>query len=502
MRKGKFGPDGLAATTTAEQNFWRTVSDAEEHFVALKGAESTKTHGSGFPAYEPRYIAQSDWNLTNLRNLPDGVMGFLPDVDTITTPKLEFSSLFSASGWHVQPHFLPLISYNHLGNVRVWYVSPDSEKVLSALQEVAPRIGGGVRHVIDPNSVIIPPSEMIARDIRVCRAVQKPGEFIITAAKSYTASFNLGLNVVESVNFAAEKWLNCTVDSVRLYQGHRLRPPVNIPGLVCDVMKRQDTLSEKMLREAEPCLTALLLEELDLRKEGKLQRLSPAGSGVGKTRYCATCHTICHFSYATSKAKDAPTYCLTHAGSATTMYCLHSDGDLRELLDRLEKRLHPKRSIVHPVQALARSVSRPNPTPTTPTTRTSTPASVCPASPAEEEAVRENKGGLDLQQVTQPSQLQDHPLAPPIQVSGAIQPNSPVFITSTSASVFGPTLARPIPIKPAPINPLKLLPSLLVHPQQQLIPSGAAAAAAAAAVAAARSAGITPPAALWECYQP
>lgn len=520
-RKNKFPPEGVASATSLELEFWNLVCSAEEYFVALKGMESTITHGSGFPAYEPRHIAQSDWNLTNLRHLPDGVMGFLPDVKFVTQPRLEFCSLFSAAGWHVEPHFLPLISYNHFAYPRIWYACPaaDSRKFLSALHDIVPRLVNG-NHILDPNCVLIPPAELLAKGIKIVRAVQKPGEFIITAPKSYISHFSLGLNVNEAVNFATEEWLHHGSDSLKLYQDWKLRPPLNIPQIIIDVIKRHDSLNERALRSAEPYLISVLQGELENRKDCSL----PTASLIldSSDMFCETCQTICHLSYVkpcspseavSSKMKEKkskgarkqPVFCLKHSAHVTNgmLECKVSDAVIKRMLSTLEKRLHPKRSIVHPVQSLARSVCRPQTTPspivstkseltkagpaTTTTTTTSTPPSqappahqnspACPPSP-EEATARESDKGLHLVIPTQPLSFNPH------------YPPSPTY-TSTPVT----PLPKPIPIKPPQIHPL--IPSLMVHPQQYAFNVASLPAPPARPPSAPE-----PRPALWESYQP
>ena len=490
-RKTRFPSDGVASPTSLELEFWNLVCSAEEHFVSLNGTESTMTHGSGFPAYEPRHIAQSDWNLTNLRHLPDGIMGFLPDVNFVTQPRLELNSLFSVTGWHIEPHFLPLISYNHFSHPRIWYTcaASQSRKFLSALHDIVPRLVNG-NHILDPNCVLIPPAEFAAKDITVCRAVQKPGEFIITAPKSYICNFSLGLNINESVNFATEEWLHYCPGSLKLYRDWKLKPPLNIPQIIIDVIERHDSLNEHTLRAAEPHLTTLLKQELEAREKCLLPARSNAQDS--KDVFCEHCQTICHLSYvrpctakeanvlkmkekgSKKKSVTQSVFCLNHSSHISNgmMECKVSEEVIKRMLSTLEKRLHPKRSIVHPVQCLARSVCRPQTTPspivskpesfkalpvevvrdsppvqTTSIQKSDSP--VCPASPAEDELGESHKG---LRLVIPSKPLEMCPLE--------------MFPTSPSPNFTHRTpLAKPIPIKPTAL-PSPIIPSLLVHPQQ------------------------------------
>lgn len=469
-RKTRFAPDGVASASSLEHDYWMLLTSAEQHFVAPNGSESTRTHGSGFPANKPRHIAESDWNLTNLPSLPDGVMGFLPGVASVTQPRLEFCSLYTSSGWHVEPHFLPQISYNHFSHPRIWYATPasDSRKILSVLHDIAPRLIPG-NHLLDRNSVMVPPAEISSRGINVCRAVQKPGEFIITAPKAYLSNLSLGLNVNEVVNFATEEWLHHCSDSVSLYQSWSLKPLLNIAQIIIDVIEHHDSLNESSLRLAEPYLTSLLNEELTARKTCTL----PTGTLAEKEElYCTTCQTLCHLSCVRVEKgkeekkkrdkKNSTIFCLKHARhlKTGTLECRISEEKLKSLLSVLEKRLYPKRSIVHPVQSLPRSVRRTHltPSPVTVVRRSQSPpgsppapsspnSPTCPPSPAEEECTR----GLTL-------------VIPPQPISCA-PPTSPVYSPKPIRS-----LARPVPLKPQPIKSPGI-PSLAVRPQQNYLHS-------------------------------
>ena len=502
IRKIKFPVDGVTSATFVEQEFWRLLCSAEEHFEALHGLESTITHGSGFPAYEPRHIATSDWNLTNLKGLPDGIVGFLPDVPFITQPKLEFSSLFSCAGWHAQPHFLPLISYNHFTHPRIWYSVPTTEtkKLLSTMHDIAPRLNSG-QHILDSKSIMIPPAELSAEQIEVFRAVQKPGEFIITSPKTYLSYINLGLTVIESVNFATEEWLHYSAESISLYQSLKLKPPLNIPLIIIEVFKKLDSLNENSLRSAEPYLTGILTQEMADRKGCKLplatfiQDIAPS--------HCAECLTACHLScvrpgdkiptVSDKRQKNkqrTPVYCIKHSShiKVGVLEARISNASIERFLSILNKRLHPKRSIVHPVQSLPRSVCRPlkstiSPSkqapPATPqpsqasntavTAETSTsnttakpPSPVCPASPEETES--SGAGRLNLVVPTKP--LPRKTEITPLSTNTTAPIVTTVSNTSTNVTT---TLPRPIPIKPMKPSMMPNLAQITVNPQNFMI---------------------------------
>jgi hypothetical protein len=53
----------------------------------------------------------------------------------------------------------------------------------------------------------------------VFRAIQEPGDFIITLPRSYHGGFGNGFNVGEAVNFAMRDWFPFGMDSTSRYRG-------------------------------------------------------------------------------------------------------------------------------------------------------------------------------------------------------------------------------------------------------------------------------------------
>ncbi len=68
----------------------------------------------------------------------------------------------------------------------------------------------------------------------MCRAVQQPGEFIVTFPRAYHAGFSNGFCVGEAVNFAMHDWYQFGQDCSLRYR--RLKQPPILPHdeLVCE----------------------------------------------------------------------------------------------------------------------------------------------------------------------------------------------------------------------------------------------------------------------------
>jgi len=66
---------------------------------------------------------------------------------------------------------------------------------------------------------------LAAANIPLTKAIQQPGEFVITMPSAYHFGWNSGFNCAEAVNFATERWINiglrakpcvCVPDNVRI----------------------------------------------------------------------------------------------------------------------------------------------------------------------------------------------------------------------------------------------------------------------------------------------
>ena len=72
---------------------------------------------------------------------------------------------------------------------------------------------------------MINPENLLKNGIGLRRAIQRPGEFVISRAAAYHSGFNAGYNIAEAVNFALPDWIKvadkakscqCVRDSVRI----------------------------------------------------------------------------------------------------------------------------------------------------------------------------------------------------------------------------------------------------------------------------------------------
>uniref|UniRef100_A0A0A9GG39 JmjC domain-containing protein n=1 Tax=Arundo donax TaxID=35708 RepID=A0A0A9GG39_ARUDO len=172
--------------------------------------------GSAFSSSPHDQLGKSNWNLKNFSRLPNSVLRLLQTpIPGVTDPMLYIGMLFSMFAWHVEDHYLYSINYHHCGAFKTWYgipgdAAPGFEKVVS--QYVYNKdilIGDGEDAAFDVllgKTTMFPPNMLLDHNVPVYKAVQKPGEFVITFPCSYHAGFSHGFNCGEAVNFAIGDW--------------------------------------------------------------------------------------------------------------------------------------------------------------------------------------------------------------------------------------------------------------------------------------------------------
>ena len=117
---------------------------------------------------------------------------------------------------------------------------------------------------------MVDPAVLLAAGLPVCRAVQQPGQFVVTFPRTYHAGFNAGINCAEAVNFASASWLP--------YAGRAgdLRAPIidtcdlllrSIAPLVDDTSMRAEYTSQ--LPQSVPIEAATFMKNFLARQKAK-----------------------------------------------------------------------------------------------------------------------------------------------------------------------------------------------------------------------------------------
>lgn len=195
-----------------EEEFWREIAFGKMDFVEY----ACDVDGSAFSSSPNDQLGKSNWNLKNFSRLSNSVLRLLrTPIPGVTDPMLYIGMLFSMFAWHVEDHYLYSINYHHCGAFKTWYgipgdAAPGFERVAS--QYVYNKdilIGDGEDAAFDVllgKTTMFPPNILLDHNVPVYKAVQKPGEFVITFPRSYHAGFSHGFNCGEAVNFAIGDW--------------------------------------------------------------------------------------------------------------------------------------------------------------------------------------------------------------------------------------------------------------------------------------------------------
>jgi len=117
----------------------------------------------------------------------------------------------SVSGLHTEVSDLFSINYLHKGAAKYWYIVPSShatqlEQILCELDPMT--FSTSCQSPLRHKTLLPHPDILRARGIPVYRIEQHPGEIIVTLPRAYHWSFNVGLNMSESANFALPSWIS------------------------------------------------------------------------------------------------------------------------------------------------------------------------------------------------------------------------------------------------------------------------------------------------------
>ncbi|XP_042055334.1 lysine-specific demethylase JMJ706-like [Salvia splendens] len=203
---------GCLPPSFMEKEFWHEIACGKTESVEY----ACDVDGSAFSSSPSDPLGKSRWNLKKLSRLPKSILRLLEtSIPGVTEPMLYIGMLFSMFAWHVEDHYLYSINYHHCGAAKTWYGIPgpaahDFEKVVREhvyTQEILSAEGeDGAFDVLLGKTTLFPPKVLLEHDIPVYKAVQKPGEYVITFPRAYHAGFSHGFNCGEAVNFAVGDW--------------------------------------------------------------------------------------------------------------------------------------------------------------------------------------------------------------------------------------------------------------------------------------------------------
>jgi len=181
-----------------ESAYWSSLG---EHSPPTKyGADQV---GSAFGDGEA-----DGWNLNNLDTiLRTGFGGH--QAKGITTSMMYVGLWRATFSFHTEDMELNSINFLHHGAPKFWYcVPPKYARKFEILAQQ--EYGEDFVHCCEflrHKNILVSPTLLEKAGIPYVRAIQYPGEFMITFPRAYHAGFNLGFNVAEAVNFATYRWI-------------------------------------------------------------------------------------------------------------------------------------------------------------------------------------------------------------------------------------------------------------------------------------------------------
>ncbi|KAL6905398.1 hypothetical protein ACP4OV_002999 [Aristida adscensionis] len=356
----KYSSSSCLPARYVEEEFWREIAFGKMDFVEY----ACDVDGSAFSSSRHDQLGKSNWNLKNFSRLPKSVLRLLHSpIPGVTDPMLYIGMLFSMFAWHVEDHYLYSINYHHCGAFKTWYGVPGD--AAPAFERVASQyvynkdilIGDGEDAAFDVllgKTTMFPPNVLLDHNVPVYKAVQKPGEFVITFPRSYHAGFSHGFNCGEAVNFAIGDWFPLGSLASKRYALLNRTPLLAHEELLC---RSAVLLSQKLLdcdQESldtvdhpysqycvKSCFVSLM--RFQRRARGLLAKMGSQICYKPKTYpnlSCSMCRRDCYITYLLCGCNFDPV-------------CLHHEQELRSCPCKSNRTVYVREDILE-LEALSR----------------------------------------------------------------------------------------------------------------------------------------------------
>ncbi|MQM12799.1 hypothetical protein Taro_045718 [Colocasia esculenta] len=320
-----------------EEEFWHEITCGKTDYVEY----ACDIDGSAFSSSPNDQLGNSKWNLKTFSQLPRSVLRLLGTaIPGVTDPMLYIGMLFSMFAWHVEDHYLYSINYHHCGASKTWYGIPGYaasgfEKVVQHhvyAREILSTDGEDAAFdVLIGKTTMFPPNILLQHNVPVYKAVQKPGEFVITFPRAYHAGFSHGFNCGEAVNFAIGDWFPLgAVASWRYALLNRI-PLLSHEELLCnEAMLLYNRLSDpkdiSFTTDDAPshhCVKVSFVQLMRFQHHARWLLIksgahySPSSHG---TTFCGICKRDCYVAYVTCNCYEHP-ICLRHEIETSRCQC-------------------------------------------------------------------------------------------------------------------------------------------------------------------------------------
>ncbi|KAK6926170.1 Zinc finger, C5HC2-type [Dillenia turbinata] len=318
---------GCLPVSFLEKQFWLEIASGKEGTVEY----AINVEGSAFSSSSSDELGRSKWNLNTLPLLPQSTLRLLgTTIPGVTDPMLYIGMLFSIFAWHVEDHYLYSINYHHCGAPKTWYGVPgcaaeDFERVVSEhvySKEIMKADGDdGAFNILVEKTTMFSPDILSKHGVRVYKAVQMPGEFVITFPRAYHAGFSHGFNCAEAVNFAVGNWFPFGEIATQCYARLKRVPIIPYEELLCREALFLSRLAEHERHthadwDSHRCVKLCFVRLIHSHHRARCALLKPSVVQVfttnsQRTTFCCLCNRDCYVAYLKCNCFPLPT-CLFH----------------------------------------------------------------------------------------------------------------------------------------------------------------------------------------------
>lgn len=320
----KFSTAGNLPPRFIESEFWKELAVGKSRTVEY----ATDVEGSAFSSSSTDPLGQSKWNLKGISRLPYSTLRLLEDaIPGVTEPMLYIGMLFSMFSWHIEDHYLYSINYQHCGAPKTWYGVPGDaalcfEKVARDHvydTELLRDTGKGAElDLLLEKTTLFTPKLLAEHGVPVFKAVQYPGEFIITFPRAYHAGFSNGFNCGEAVNFAMADWFSLGAEACSRYAFLNRFPLLPHEKLLCKEAGIVSQINQtghdnpfcELQAHVKVAFVAWMRSLLQIMSSLKLHGAKVTTSNETSV-FCGLCKHMCHVAYTSCKCFSEPT-CFNH----------------------------------------------------------------------------------------------------------------------------------------------------------------------------------------------
>jgi histone demethylase JARID1 len=142
---------------------------------------------------------------------------------------------------------------------------------------------------------------LLENNVEVYRAVQNPGEFIITFPRGYHAGFNSGLNMNEAVNFCPPDWITIgrqALKNYRVVQRYNIFSQDELILKISQEAANNNSVEGSIVTLAHQDMKFMIEREVSERNQiMKLIKPKTAKTRLKNDTYCGICQTSVFCSY-------------------------------------------------------------------------------------------------------------------------------------------------------------------------------------------------------------